>query len=114
MPKHKALILMQARTKCVKMAEFLFWRHVPDVPSPFYSCGKASEAPEHVLLYCLETEKNRQDTRKRIAFIALCTHRNLAHLSTKHPKLTTEWLLRTGKCHRLWACIVAFGDALSQ
>jgi hypothetical protein len=88
---------MQARIKCVGMAEFLFWRHVSNVPSPLYSCGRASETPEHVLLYCPETEKDKQDTRKRVAFIALRTRRNLAQLSTKHPKLITEWLLRTGK-----------------
>jgi hypothetical protein len=97
MPKHEASVLMQARTKCVEMAEFLFWRHVSDVPSPLYSCGKASETPEHVLLYCLKTEEDRQDTRKRVAPIALRIRRNLAQLSTKHPKLITEWLLRTGK-----------------
>jgi hypothetical protein len=97
MPKHKASILMQARTKCIKMAEFLFRRHIPDVPSSFYNCGRAPETPEHVLLYCPETEENRQDTRKRVAFIALHTRRDLAQFSTKHPKLTTEWLLRTRK-----------------
>jgi hypothetical protein len=97
MPKHKALILMQARTKCMKMAEFFFQRHVSDVPSPFYNCGKAPETPKHVLLYCPETKKNRQNTRKRVAFIALRIRKNLAQLSTKHPKLITEWLLRTGK-----------------
>jgi hypothetical protein len=97
MLKHKASVLMQARTKCMKMAEFLFRRHISDMPSPFYSCGKAPETPEHVLLYCPETEENRQDTRKKVAFIILYTRRNLAQLSTKHLKLITEWLLRTGK-----------------
>jgi hypothetical protein len=96
-PKHKASILMQARTGCMGMAEFLFRRHVSDVPSPLYSCGKAPETPEHILLYCPETEKNRQNTRKRVAPIALRTRKNLAQLSIKHPKLTTEWLLRIGK-----------------
>jgi hypothetical protein len=81
----------------MKMAEFLFRRHIPDVPSPLYNCDKASKTPEHVLLYYPETEENRQDTRKRIAFITLRIRRNLAQLSTKHPKLITEWLLRTGK-----------------
>jgi hypothetical protein len=88
---------MQARIKYMEMAEFLFRRHVSDVPSPLCSCGKASETLEHVLLYCPETEENRQDTRKKIAFIALRTRRNLAQLSTKHPKLTTKWLLQIGK-----------------
>jgi hypothetical protein len=88
---------MQARIECIKMAEFLFWRHILNVPLPLYNCGKASETPEHVLLYCPETEKDRQDTRKRVAPIALRTRRNLAQLSTKHPKLITEWLLQTGK-----------------
>jgi hypothetical protein len=90
MPKHKALILMQARTKYVEMAEFLFRRHISDVLSPLYNCGKAPETPEHVLLYCPETEENRQNTRKKIAFIALRIRRNLAQLSTKHPKLITK------------------------
>jgi hypothetical protein len=90
MPKHKALVLMQARTEYVGITEFFFRRHVPDVPSPFYSCGKASKTPEHVLLYCPETEKNRQNIRKKIAFIALRIRKNLAQLSTKHPKLITK------------------------
>jgi hypothetical protein len=97
MLKHKALVLMQARTGYIKIAELFFRRHIPNVPSPFYNCGKASETPEHVLLYCPKTEENRQNTRKKVAFIALRTRRNLAQLSTKYPKLTTEWLLRTGK-----------------
>jgi hypothetical protein len=95
--KHEALVLMQVRTKCMEMAEFFFWRHIPDVLSPLCSCGKASETLEHVLLYCPETEENRQNTRKRIAPIALRIRRDLAQLSTKHPKLITEWLLRIRK-----------------
>jgi hypothetical protein len=97
MPKHEALVLMQARIKCMGMAEFLFWRHVSDVPSPLYSCSKAPETPEHVLLYYPEIEEDRQDIRRRVALIALRTRRDLAQLSTKHPKLITKWLLRTGK-----------------
>jgi hypothetical protein len=97
MLKHKASVLMQARTKCMEMADFFFRRHVSDVPSPLYSCSKAPETPEHVLLYCPEIEENRQNTRKKIASIALRTRKNLAQLSTKHPKLTTEWLLRIRK-----------------
>jgi hypothetical protein len=88
---------MQARTGCVGMAEFLFRRHISDVPSPLYSCGRASETPEHVLLYCFKTEEDRQDTRRRVALIALRIRRNLAQFSIKHSKLITEWLLRTGK-----------------
>jgi hypothetical protein len=97
MLKHEASVLMQARTKCMRITEFFFWRRIPDVPSPLYNCGKASETLEHVLLYCPETEENRQDTRRKVALIALRTRKNLAQLSTKHPKLITEWLLRTRK-----------------
>jgi hypothetical protein len=97
MLKHEMLILIQIRTKCKKMAEFLFRRHVSDMPSPLCSCGRAPETPEHVLLYCPEIEEDRQNTRRRIAPIALRTRRNLAQLSTKHPKLITEWLLRIRK-----------------
>jgi hypothetical protein len=88
---------MQARTKCVGITEFLFWWHVSDVPSPLYSCGRAPETPEHVLFYCPEIEEDRQNTRKKVALIALRTRKNLAQLSTKHPKLITKWLLRIGK-----------------
>jgi hypothetical protein len=97
MLKHKASVLMQARTGCVEIAEFLFRRHVSDVLLPFCSCGRASETLEHVLLYCPETEENRQDIRKKVALIALRTRRDLAQLSTKHPKLITKWLLRIKK-----------------
>jgi hypothetical protein len=81
----------------MEIAEFFFRRHVSNVLSPLYSCGRAPETPEHVLLYCPETEEDRQDTRRRVAPIALRTRKDLAQLSTKHPKLTTEWLLRIGK-----------------
>jgi hypothetical protein len=97
MLKHKALILMQARTGYIKMAEFLFRRHVPDIPSPLCSCGHAPETPEHVLLCCSETEDNRQKIRQKIALIALRIRKNLAQLTIKYPKLTAEWLLRTGR-----------------
>jgi hypothetical protein len=97
MPKHKALVLMQARTGCMEMAKFLFRRHVPDIPSPLCNCGHASETPEHVLLRCSGTEDDRQEIRQKVAPIALRTRRDLAQLTIKYPKLTAEWLLRTGR-----------------
>jgi hypothetical protein len=97
MPKHKALVLMQARTECVGTAEFFFRRHVPDVPSPLCNCGHAPETPEHVLLRCSGTEDDKQEIRQKVALIALRTRRDLAQLTIKYPKLTAEWLLRTGR-----------------
>jgi hypothetical protein len=97
MLKHEASVLMQARTGCMGMAEFLFRRHIPDVPSPLCNCGHASKTPEHVLLRCSRTEDDRQEIRQKVAFIALCTRRDLAQLTIKYPKLTAEWLLRTGR-----------------
>jgi hypothetical protein len=49
--KHEASVLIQVRTSCVGMADFLFRRRVHDVPTPLCSCGIAPETPEHVLLY---------------------------------------------------------------
>jgi hypothetical protein len=97
MPKHEASVLMQARTGCMKMAEFFFRRHVSDVPSPLCNCGHALETPEHVLLRYSRTEDDRQKIRQKVAFIALRIRRNLAQLTIKYPKLTAEWLLRTGR-----------------
>jgi hypothetical protein len=88
---------MQARTKCVEIAEFLFRRRVPDMLSPLYSCGHASKTPEYVLLRCSGTEDDRQKIRQKVAFIALRTRKNLAQLTIKYPKLMAEWLLRTGR-----------------
>jgi hypothetical protein len=95
--KHEALILMQARTGCVGITEFLFRRHMPNVPTPLYSCGKASETPEHMLLYCQKTRERKGEIRDLIASKALRTRRNLAHLILKHPEFVADWLLRTGK-----------------
>jgi hypothetical protein len=78
MLKHEASVLMQARTRCMGMAEFFFRRHVPDVPSPLYSYGHAPETPEHVLLRCSGTEDDKQEIRQKIAPIALRTRKNLA------------------------------------
>jgi hypothetical protein len=95
--KHQAFVLMQIRTKCVGMADFLFQRYVPDVPTPLYSCGKALETPEHVLLHCNEIAEKEEIVRQRIGPNALRTRRNLAQLTLKYPKFTIEWLLQTGK-----------------
>jgi hypothetical protein len=88
---------MQARTGCVRMADFLFKRRVSGVPSPLCSCGDAPETSEHVLLYCNKIAEKRGIMRRLVAFIALRTRRNLAQFSLKHPGLIVEWLLQTGK-----------------
>jgi hypothetical protein len=95
--KHEASVLMQVRTGCVGMADFLFRRRVPDVPTPLCICGIAPETPEHVLLYCRDTRERRSAIRDLIAPKALRTRRDLAYLTLKQPGLVVEWLLRTGK-----------------
>jgi hypothetical protein len=97
MPKHEALVLMQARTECMEIAKFLFRRYIPDVLSPLYNCGHALKTSEYVLLRCSGTEDDRQEIRQKVAPIALRIRRNLTQLTIKHPKLTAEWLLRTGR-----------------
>jgi hypothetical protein len=76
--KHQAFVLMQIRTKCVEMADFLFHRYVPDIPTPLYSRGKAPETFEHILLHYNEIAEKKKIMQQRIAFIALRTRRNLA------------------------------------
>jgi hypothetical protein len=91
--KHQASVLMQVRIEYVKMADFLFQRYVPDVPTPLCSCGKAPETPEHVLLHCNKIAEKREIARQRVAPIALRTRQNLAQLTFKYPKFIIEWLL---------------------
>jgi hypothetical protein len=79
------------------MAEFLFRKRVPDVPSPLCSCAQAPETPEHVLFYCRETMEKREEVRNVIAPTALRTRRDLAQLFLKYPGLVAEWLLQTGR-----------------
>jgi hypothetical protein len=88
---------MQARTDCIGIADFLFKRRVPDVPSPLCSCGAAPETPEHVLFHCGDTAVDREMIRQRIASTALRTRRDLAQLTLKHLELAAECLLRTGR-----------------
>jgi hypothetical protein len=76
--KHQTSVLMQVRIGCVGMADFLFQRYVPDVPTPLCSCGEIPETPEHVLLHCNEIAEKRKIMRQRVAPIALRTRRNLA------------------------------------
>jgi hypothetical protein len=95
--KHQASVLMQVRIGCVGMADFMFQRHVPDVPTPLCSCDKAPETPEHVLLHCNETAGKREIVRQKVAPIALRIRRDLAQFILKYPELTVEWLLQTGK-----------------
>jgi hypothetical protein len=88
--KHEASVLIQVRTGCVNIADFLFRRRVPDVPTRFYSCGIASETPKHVLLYYRKTRKRRSAIRNFIASKALRTRKNLAYLTFKQPEFVME------------------------
>jgi hypothetical protein len=60
------------------------------MPMPLYSCDKAPETPEHVLLYYNEIAEKKEIMRQRVAFIALRIRRNLAQLTSKYPKLIIE------------------------
>jgi hypothetical protein len=91
--KHQASVLMQARTGCVGMVEFLFRKRVPDVLSPLCSYAQVSEIPEHVLFYCRETREKKKEVRNVIAFTALRTRKDLAQLFLRYPGLVAEWLL---------------------
>jgi hypothetical protein len=95
--KHQASVLMQVRIGRVGMADLLFQRHVPDVPTPLCSCGEAPETPEHVLLHYNKTAEKREIMRQRVGPNALRTRRDLAQLIFKYPELIIEWLLQIGK-----------------
>jgi hypothetical protein len=95
--KHQAFVLMQVRIGCMKMIDFLFQRHVPNVLTPLCNCGKAPETPEHVFLHCNKIAEKREIIWQQVAPIALRIRQNLIQLIFKYPKFIIEWLLQIGK-----------------
>jgi hypothetical protein len=69
---------MQIHIKYMKIANFLFQRYVPNMPTPLCSCGKAPETFEHVLLHYNEIAEKRETMQQQVAFIALRIRWNLA------------------------------------
>jgi exonuclease III len=54
--KAQSSLLTQARTGIIGLRSFLFRRKVPDVVTPFCSCGAGEETFEHLVFGCLQTE----------------------------------------------------------
>lgn len=50
--KAESALLVQARTGCIGLAEFLHRRKVPGVDSPLCRCGENNETAKHVVRYC--------------------------------------------------------------
>jgi hypothetical protein len=53
--KAKSSLLVQARTEVIGLRSFLFQRKVPDVETPYCSCGTGRETFAHLVYECLWT-----------------------------------------------------------
>ena len=62
--KAKSSVLVQACTRRIRLAKFLYGRRVPGVASAQRRCGAGEETPRHLALLCIEEAGRRQ---------ALCT-----------------------------------------
>lgn len=58
--KAESALLVQARTKKIGLAEFLYSRKVPGVDTARCRCGAGHETPRHMALFCIEEASRRQ------------------------------------------------------
>src|SRR5271163_2362422 len=55
--KAESAMLVQARTKKIGLAEFLYSRKVPGVDTARCRCRAGHETPRHMALFCIEEEE---------------------------------------------------------
>ena len=59
--KAESTLLVQARTKKIGLAEFLYSRKVPGVKTAKCQCGAGHETPRHMALFCIEEADRRRE-----------------------------------------------------
>jgi ribonuclease HI len=82
--KQESALLVQLRTEKIRLNDFLFNQHVPDIPSPGCSCGERRQTVVHVILRC----SKYKDLRNRIFANLSGRHSLRTILST--PQLATK------------------------
>jgi ribonuclease HI/exonuclease III len=82
--KRESALLVQLRTEKIGLNDFLFKRHVPDIPSPGCDCGERRQTVAHVLLRC----SKYKDLRNRI--FANLSGRNSLRTILSTPQLATK------------------------
>jgi hypothetical protein len=94
--KHEASLLFQMRTGKIGLRSFLFYRKVPDVPTPRCSCGRGHETACHIVTECLNNKEDREALYKRVAPTALRSRRDFA-AALNDPDtaaIVVRWFLR--------------------
>src|SRR5450432_284691 len=93
--KAESLVLVQARTGCIGLKQFLYKRRVPGVTSPNCTCSHDAETARHLVLYCTEypdkTALNQFTTRQRPV-----DYRRLIGIPGR-TKALAKWLIDTGR-----------------
>ena len=82
--KRESALLVQLRTEKIRLNDFLFNQHVPDITSPGCSCGERRQTVAHVILRC----SKYKDLRNHIFANLSGRHSLRTILST--PQLATK------------------------
>jgi hypothetical protein len=64
--KAESALLVQARTKKIGLAEFLYSRKVPGVDTARCRCGTGHKTPRHMALFCTEEASRRQELTDQV------------------------------------------------
>jgi hypothetical protein len=88
-------ILIQARTECIGLHQFLYRRHVPGVDSPNCSCSNEPETVRHLVQYCPLYE-NKEVLNLRGTSLQRVDYRRLIS-SPEGAKALAKWLIDTGR-----------------
>lgn len=93
--KAESSALVQTRTECIGLQQFLHKRRVPGVDSPRCQCGAARETIRHVVLYC-PLYNDREDLYQSIASRQPVDYRKLIG-TPEGAKALSKWIIGTGR-----------------
>src|SRR5436190_22150419 len=102
------------RTGKIGLRAFLYAHWVPGAESPLCQCGIGNETAYHVVVQCLELERERKELQRQLGDGFLTDRANFARATSdsRSGQAMARWLLRLGRLieYRLAVRLARDGD----
>jgi hypothetical protein len=93
--KAESSALVQARTECIGLAQFLYKRKVPGVTTPNCTCSNAPETARHLVQYCA-IYPDREGLHQSTVSYRPIDYRQLTG-TPQGAKILSKWIIGTGR-----------------
>jgi hypothetical protein len=106
--KAESSVLVQARTGCIGLNQFLYKQKVPGITSPNCTCSSNAETAQHIVLYCTEYPDKRALNQFNIG--QRPTDYRLLISAPGMTKALAKWVIDTGRLAQYSLARSSFSD----